>query len=204
MYQEEVVILANSIKHKQHCVAGKCFKTKKWIRPVSNQQGAELKHEQAKYENPFGQFSVKPLQRILMTFSEHVPLMHQPENYLVDGNLWKQNYAIKQADLVDYLDNPKDLWGKDNRVEHLLIEFGLYHVEQSLYLVKVDALNLYNNIEGKRRASFKYNDVAYDLAVTDPKFDEIQREGRNITGIICVSLGENHRGYCYKLVASIF
>lgn len=38
---------ANFIKHGQHCVAGKCVNTGKWIRPVSNQQGAELSHEQA-------------------------------------------------------------------------------------------------------------------------------------------------------------
>ncbi|CAM2747568.1 hypothetical protein VIOR103205_01090 [Vibrio ordalii] len=64
MPQSEVVVLANSIKHGQHCVAGKCVNTGKWIRPVSNLQGAELSHQQAKIQNPHGIFNVKPLQKI--------------------------------------------------------------------------------------------------------------------------------------------
>ncbi|BDS30909.1 dual OB domain-containing protein [Aeromonas caviae] len=110
MTQIEVVVFANSIKHGQHCVAGKCVNTGKWIRPVSNQQGAELSHEQAKYQNPYGIYGVKPLQKIKMGFSHHVPLLHQPENFLIDGNRWKQNYSIGIADLSNYVDEPTDLW----------------------------------------------------------------------------------------------
>jgi hypothetical protein len=74
MSQVEIVVLANSVKHGQHCVAGKCMETGKWIRPVSNTRGGELNHEQAKYQNKYGVYSVKPLQRILMGFLHPVPL----------------------------------------------------------------------------------------------------------------------------------
>jgi hypothetical protein len=204
MTQAEIIVLANSVKHGQHCVAGKCINTGNWIRPVSNANGAELSHEQAKYQNPYGSFCVKPLQKIRMGFTQHVPLSHQPENHLIDGNLWQQNYSINEADLVAHLDTPDNLWGQGNRVQHNLITMGLYNIDQSLYLVQVDNLNLYTNDEGKRRASFDYNGSDYDLAVTDPKFDEIFREHREVNGILCISLGEEYQGYCYKLVASIF
>lgn len=204
MTQAEIIVLANSVKHGQHCVAGKCIDTGNWIRPVSDANGAELSHEQARYQNPYGTFGVRPLQKIRMGFSQHVPLSHQPENYLIDGNLWRQNYSIREADLAAYLDTPADLWGYGNRVEHAQISEGLYRITQSLYLVQVDNLGLYITADGKRRASFYYNGLDYDLAVTDPNFDEIQREEREINGILCISLGEAYQGYCYKLVATIF
>ncbi len=204
MIQSEVIVLANSVKHGQHCVAGKCLSTGRWIRPVSNEQGAELSHDQAKYQNPYGTYGVKPLQKIRMGFSRHVPLPHQPENFLIDGNLWQQNYSIGVAELPNYLDTPADLWGNGNRVQHASIILELYNITQSLYLVQVEELNLYNTDEGKRRAAFVYNGMNYDLAVTDPKFDEIIQEQREVNGILCISLGEEYQGHCYKLVATIF
>ena len=36
-----IVVFANSVKHGKHCVAGKDVQSKKWIRPVSNAEGAE-------------------------------------------------------------------------------------------------------------------------------------------------------------------
>ncbi|WP_010605684.1 dual OB domain-containing protein [Pseudoalteromonas maricaloris] len=204
MNQTEIVVFANSIKHRQHCIAGKCVKTNKWIRPVSNENGAELSHEQAKYKNPYGIYEVKTLQKIKMGFLKSVPLKHQPENYLIDGKLWEQNFSISEAEVSNYLDEPLDLWGEGNRVMHALIVNGKLTISDSLYLVKVTGLQLYTNDDKKRRASFSYKGVAYDLAVTDPKFDDIVREKRKINDILCVSLGEEHKGYCYKLVAAIF
>ena len=46
--------------------------------------------------------------------------------------------------------------------------------------------------------------IKYDLAVTDPSFDEITSNNTELNGIICVSLGEPFHGNCYKLVATIF
>lgn len=203
MSQTEIVILANSVKHGQHCVAGKCINTGRWIRPVSNAQGAELSHEQVKYQNPYGTYVVKPLQKIRMAFSQYVPLPHQPENHLIDGNLWQQNYSIELVDLHNYLDQPDDIWGQDNRVQHALITSGSYNVPQSLYLVQVNELSLHTD-DGKRRASFTYNGITYNLAVTDPNFDEIVRDNLEVNQILCISLGEEYQGYCYKLVATIF
>lgn len=204
MSQVEIVILANSIKHRQHCVAGKCVNSGKWIRPVSNQQGAELSNEQAQCQNPHGVFPVKTLQKIRMGFVRNVPLLHQPENYLIDGNRWQQHYSVSLDHLTDYVDNPQDLWGRTDRVVYATISNRTYVVPQSLYLVQVQNLNLYYTDERKRRAEFTYNGIEYDLAVTDPSFDNIKREQREVQGILCVSLGEEFQGACYKIVATIF
>lgn len=152
MPQSEVVVLANSIKHGQHCVAGKCVNTGKWIRPVSNLQGAELSHQQAKIQNPHGIFNVKPLQKARIGIAQHAPLPHQPENYLIDGTVWIQNYSIDAGQLNTLLDNPVNLWGDGNRIVHALITVGFYQVQQSLYLVQVENLRLYYTNDDKRRA----------------------------------------------------
>ena len=202
--QVEVVVLANSVKHRKHCVAGKCTSSGQWVRPVSNAQGGELSNDQVMYQNSYGTYSVKTLQKITMGFSAHVPLLHQPENFLINGNLWQQNYSIGFDDLPKYLDYPEDLWGDGGRVESLRVISGVFTVHQSLYLVQVDDLSLYKTDEGKRRAAFKYRENGYDLAVTDPKFDEVVGSQRKVYGILCVSLGEDYNGYYYKLVAAIF
>ncbi len=204
MPQSEVVVLANSIKHGQHCVAGKCVNTGRWIRPVSNLQGGELSHQQARIQNPHGTFSVKPLQKARIGIAQHAPLPHQPENYLIDGTVWVQNYSFDAGQLNTLLDTPVDLWGDGNRVVHALITAGFYQVPQSLYLVQVENLRLYYTDDDKRRVSFSYGGIDYDLAATDPRFDEIVRDDLPISGILCVSLGEEYQGYCYKLVATIF
>lgn len=204
MIDKEILVLANSIKHGQHCVAGKCMRSGIWIRPVSDQQGAELSHEQARYRNPYGTFAVKPLQRIKMEFSHHVPLAHQPDNYLIGSATWRQNYSVGLSSLHNYLDCPEDLWGEANRVLHERVVSGDYNIHQSLYLVRVENLILHYAGEGKRRASFKYNEIEYNLAVTDPNFDQLVSTCHEMSGIICVSLGEEYNGYCYKLVATVF
>lgn len=200
----EVIILANSVKHSQHCVAGKCFRTGQWIRPVSDRNGAELSHAQSKCQNPHGAFNVKPLQKVLMNFSVHTPLPHQPENYIIDDSIWRQNYKINEEELNNYLDNPVDIWGSSDRIAYSHILDGDINITQSLYLVHVQNLNLYKNQYDKRRASFTYGDFSYDLAVTDPNFDRIIESSPIIKSILCISLGEEYEGNCYKLVATIF
>lgn len=200
----EIVILANSIKHNQHCVAGKCTSSGQWVRPVSNENGAELSHMQARCRNPHGTYNVKPLQKVIMNFSTHAPLAHQPENYVIDDTTWQQNFKITKDELVEYLDQPDDIWGNTDRVEHAKILSGQIQIDQSLYLIEVDNLNLYNNEFGKRRASFSYLGMNYNFAVTDPNFDRITQNNEEVTGIICVSLGEEYQGSCYKLVATVF
>lgn len=55
---ETIVIFANSVKHGQHCVAGKTVNGGKWIRPVADINGKELDHEQAKFSNPVSRQSI--------------------------------------------------------------------------------------------------------------------------------------------------
>lgn len=204
MTSKTIVVLANSFKHKQHCVAGKCIVTKEWVRPVADVNGSALSHEQAKCENPSGKFNVKPKQKVIIGLDTPAPLPNQPENHIVDNSVWQWKSSIRDDELNHYLDAPENLWGTEDRVAYPLIECGNILIHQSLYLVHVDNLSLYKNRYGKKRASFNYNGLDYDLAVTDPEFENLVSSGQEPSGILCISLGEVFNGDCYKLVATIF
>lgn len=200
----QIVILAKSVKHGKHCVAGKCIRSGRWYRPVSTLDGTELSDNQVQIQNKYGTYSVKPLQKIEMRFFSHAPLLHQPDNYLIDNNIWQQRYRINLEELNHYFDEPENIWGEGNRVSYDLICAGQVLIQQSLYLVQVESLNLYYTQERKRRASFIYNQIAYDFAVTDPNFDKIIEENLSLRSILCISLGEVYNRFCYKLIATIF
>ncbi len=209
MSQHEVVVLANSIKHHQHCVAGKLVSNGHWVRPVSNVQGGELSDAQTQVQNPYGMYNVKSLQKVMMGLVTHAPLINQPENCVVDGTTWQQNYCLAANDLVNYLDQPDDIWGLSDRVDYAKIQSGEISIGQSLLLLAVTNLRLFVNRYDKRRVSFTYNQQQYDFSATDPKFDNLINNQSELQCIICVSLGEAlllHSGstYCFKIVASIF
>jgi len=205
-----IVVFANSVKHGKHCVAGKDVQTGRWIRPVGDTSGAELNHDQCLCVNPYGKYMVKPLQKVEIELTTHAPLANQPENYLVSDAEWTQRYKIEAHDVVEYLDTPETLWGIGNSVAFSEIENGTVQIRQSLYLVKIDNLNLYKNTFGKRRAWFYYNGNNYDLPVTDPNFDSLLQNPQH-QSILCVSLGEkfipvpegSNEYACYKIIATI-
>lgn len=122
MTTKTLVIFANSVKHKKHCVAGKDESTKQWIRPVSNVDGAELTKEQTLTSNPYGAFPVKPMQKVIIDFCSHAPLINQPENWLINQeHQWKQNYKINENQIKDFLDTPHTLWGGNHTKLILMI-----------------------------------------------------------------------------------
>lgn len=197
-----IVVFANSVKHHEHCVAGKDILTKEWIRPVGDKNGCELKDEQVRYNNPYGSYLAKPLQKMKIEFTAHAPLIHQPENYVVSDKNWIQNYNIRRDEIENYLDNPDNLWldgiSYNDRVNYSLIQSKRIIITQSLYLIKVYDIQIDKQ---NRRATFTYNGVKYKLAITDPdiRFVEIGQEFYYLV----ISLGENYQGNCYKLVAAI-
>jgi hypothetical protein len=202
-----IVVLAKSIKHGKYCVAGKDINSKEWLRPVSDIKGAELSEQQCKCTNErwnSNPYNCKVLHKIEMKFLQHAPLLNQPENFIVSNEVWRQQFKIENTEIINYLDSPETLWDDEDKLEFALIENHSISIQQSLYLIIVDNLELYMNTMNKRRASFIYKNVNYDLSVTDPNFDNILNNGQNLQNILCVSLGENFNGYCYKIVATIF
>lgn len=201
---DSILILASSYKPGGRCVAGKSMTTQRWVRIVGDAGGAALILEQTVYQNSFGTNRVKPLQKITMGIGDHVPMPHQPENFLmVPGWMQTRGYSVKSHELHQYADAPASLWGEGDRVADVDILLGLFTVEQSLYLIKVDDLVLHRNGD-RRRVSFTYNTLHYNLSGTDPSYDRFEDGTLIPNGYICVSLGEDFNGDHYKIVATIF
>ncbi|WP_407505016.1 dual OB domain-containing protein [Acinetobacter baumannii] len=212
MYRE-IIVFANSVKHGNSCVAGKCTRTGEWIRPVSDSTGSAILESQTKILNKRKgtKWPLKTLQKIGLNLSEHAPLVnHQPENYIItQEDQWTDQYKISVEEAEHYLDHPSDLWGEGGKVNYDSIKNQTVIINSSLYLVKLDKLELYKDLregETKRRAKFLYNGISYDFAVTAREFDRLIGTRQEITlnnVIICTSLAENYNGYCYKRIASI-
>lgn len=210
--ERTIVVFANSVKHHQHCVAGKDIITKEWIRPVADENGCELKDEQTKYKNKYGEYLAKPLQKMKIKFIKHAPLINQPENYIISNEIWQQNYKIEREEIKNFLDNPSNLWidgiSSIDRVNYQLIQNKTVTINQSLYLIYVEKIHIYWKDRSylgqnpQRRGIFEYKNISYDLPLTDPNFSEFQEEDLN-NKFLCISLGEEFNGYCYKLIASI-
>lgn len=201
---DSILILASSYKPGGRCVAGKSMATKRWVRIVGNAQGAALTLEQTVYQNSYGEHRIKPLLKITMDIGDHVPMAHQPENFLmVPGWMQTRGYSVKAHELQQYSDAPPSLWGEGDRVADLDIVLGTFTVEQSLYLVRADDIFLHRNGD-RRRVSFTYNTVEYNLSGTDPNYDKFEDGTLVPNGYLCVSLGEDFNGEHYKIVATIF
>lgn len=198
------VVLACSMKHQGRCIAGKSATTGLWVRLVSNAEGAEVPVAQTVFTNSYGtQNKAKPLQKLQMTIGQHVPLAHQPENFIsVPGWVQVPGYNLRLSELRGLVDSPLDLWGIGDRVDSDAIGDTVF-VTQSLYLVQVLNLHLHRNWT-QRRVTFVYNGAEYDLSCTDLQYDDVEA-GRIIpNGYLCISLGEEFRGDHYKIVATIF
>lgn len=203
-----IVIFANSVKHGSHCIAGKTIDTKEWIRPVGDENGRELSNEEIIVQNPYGKFEAKPLQKVEIEFIKQVPLKNQPENYLISNKTWQQNFKISFLQIKEFEDKVDNLWLYGNSIKNDRISFDLIQnnqiiIKNSLSLIWVDKLEiLIEPNSHKKRGVFKYNNKEYNLAITDPNFENNnQKIFENI--YLCISLGEPFHGFCYKLIACI-
>lgn len=209
--QKTIIIFANSVKRHQHCVAGKDILTKEWIRPVSTSEEKELTNQQCTCDNL--QEPVKLLQQINIDFLKHDPLENQPENYLISNIKWLLSGSINRDDVCKYLDKPNNLWidgeNQNDRVVYSHIETKKIQITQSLYLIAVEKIHIYWkdrsqwNQNLQRRGKFKYNNVEYDLAITDPNFEKYEEQDL-LNKFLCISLSGQFNGFCYKIIASIF
>ncbi len=54
----KVIVFANSIKHKGHCVTGKLLASRQWVRLVADSSGRELAAEKVKIKTTRGDCEV--------------------------------------------------------------------------------------------------------------------------------------------------
>jgi ATP-dependent DNA helicase RecQ len=217
---KQIICLANSRKYSGRCIAGKELANNRigaWIRPVSSRETGELSVEEISFADGN---TPQLLDIILVELARHSPQACQSENFtIVDFQKWIKLGTLPVSEVYRLCDHVDCLWingyssynGINDRIPLGLTDDGL---SNSLLFIKPYHLCITveegSKLLKKVRTKFKFNDVKYWLTVTDPVIEnqylkeelgEYPIEDEN--AFLCVSLGEPHEGYRYKLVAGI-
>ena len=216
----EMVCLANSRKLSERCVAGKILGhgfSGVWVRPVSSRSTGELSRSEINFQQGI---SPQLLDIISLQLVNPVSHPYQSENWLNDAKTsWKKVGELPVEKLAELCDDPNSLWvngyhsynGVNDRFP---VEMADDLLGGSLRLVKPEKPVLWvgQELHGKIkvRCRFSCNGETYSLVVTDPvveaKYLAMENGDYPLTSnnaCLCVSIGEPHQGFCYKLVAGV-
>jgi hypothetical protein len=218
---KRIVCLANSRKLSGRCVAGiEIEKGRRvgWIRPVSAREHEEVSEQERQYEDGS---DPRVLDLLDVPLIRAQPRAYQRENWLLDpAHYWKKTGRISWSDLAGLVDPIGQLWidgdssfnGANDRVP---LESAARLVD-SLRLIRVDRIVLavfapgeaFDNPKRRVQGRFVHAGTEYRLWVTDPRYERkylAQQDGDHGLGecFVTVSLGEEYKGRCYKLIAAI-
>ena len=218
----EIICLANSRKHGGRCVAGLRTDGQGWLRPVGSSEDGTLSPEHYTLR-PSGE--VRIFDRLLVGCLKPQPEPHQPENWVIDGTPWKLGDPLTPPELAKiiqphFVQGPALLGSESDRIP--FASFSDRPVPTSLALVLPEHLQwkiATARTGGRRlRSLFTLGGADYDLAVTDPVWEqrlEKLSEGTFPAGavglkaedriLLTVSLGEPFLkdNCCYKLIAAV-
>lgn len=217
----DVLILANSKKHRQRCLAGVRLDTGGWIRPVSTREGGALFEDQ--YTTKCGKI-VEPLDSVRIHFDQYSPKYHQPENWLISK---EESWELLDSELnkpqLLALNTVLQRKGKiffTERNSRPKVELQESLSTHSLTLIRPQNTFFYidtnENGNHQPRTEFDFDGHHYDFPITDPRWRR-RVEGDNHEDLpsvddldddedvlFTISLGEAFEGHCYKIVAAIF
>jgi hypothetical protein len=98
------------------------------------------------------------------------------------------NFLLKNIRLKIF-GHSENLWGEGNRVSHHEI-LNNQQIRNSLYLVKVDKLELFKDQYDKEE-QFSYGGIDYNLAVTGREFDDnFETNSTFLSNVIICGLGK--------------
>ncbi len=218
---KRLLCLANSRKLNGRCVAGIELAGEQrlgWVRPVSAREHEEVSEYERQYEDGS---DPRVLDVMDVPLLEARPKGYQQENWLLDpDHYWQRVVRAGWGDLVRLADPVAPLWidgdstcnGRNDRIQ-LERAAGL---TSSLRALAVARLTLsvfkpgeaFGNPKRRVQARFVHHRSNYWLWVTDPGYEReylLKADGDYELGecYLTVSLGEAHKGACYKLVAAI-
>jgi hypothetical protein len=218
---KRLVCLANSRKLQGRCVAGIELAGDLrvgWVRPISAREHEEVSEDERQYEDGSDPHVLDLMEVPLI---EPRPKAYQQENWLLDADYyWRRVGRVTWDDLKRLADPVGPLWinghstsnGLNDRIPLDLVG----GIGGSLRLLRVERLTLavfkpgeaFGNPKRRVQGRFHHAGTAYHLWVTDPSYEREYKakvDGTYEIGesYVTVSLGEPHKGSCYKLIAAI-
>ena len=194
MISKTIVVLANSVKKSERCLAGKelmrlgnQWQVGNWIRPVGPTAGGEVPlhlMKRALGHDP------KPLEIIEICLDRAVPLPDQPENWLLEKSFeagsWKSAGQFKWEQASVLLDAPPGLWNDPASGPRRVKEGFPRAMKEpaSLYFIKpekIESISVWSEpshpsasypIKKRRVATIRYAGVRHECNIDDPRFAE--------------------------------
>lgn len=189
MTSKTLLILANSFKHRERCIAGRelvstggKYTFGPWVRPVSNRGHGELDYLEISRSDGS---QIKVLDFAIVGLQKHAADALQPENWLIEGQRpWRRpNIYYKPPPLTALEEHPENLWletvERTDQISHerlLKAPPGF-----SICVIRPEKLELSCWTEYRReeerhvkkyRAKFAYHGVNYCFSLTDPMATE--------------------------------
>lgn len=206
MAYRKILILANSRKMNNRCIAGIDIERKIWIRPC---------YKDGKNGIPENVRLVDGNEPEILDIIK-IPLLNigiykelQPENYVLDDGRWIKVGKAKIDDVKKYLEKDKILLNNKNATIDIL-DYLLIPSEKRKTLILIQAEVEFfpeQDFYGRKRfrANFIYRNNLYNLPVTDVKFENSFDYKYKYYGdcILTISQGLPYNNSCYKFVAGI-
>lgn len=228
--KKEILILANSIKRGQYCVAGREVIREggrsslgNWVRPIGEHLEGALSYSDIRLQNgEIPQF----LDVVEVALAEAAPSPTQPENWKICPEQWGKKERLEPSSFSMLKEEPQSLWFVPGRPDRISTDsFIKKRFNTSLYIIEPEdfCMKIWtepNPFSGgnkkQRRAIFRYRNIKYDLAITDPDigkkyfqpFPKLEEDTKTIylnssSCLLCVSLTPEFNGYHYKVVATV-
>ena len=218
---KRIVCLANSRKLSGRCIAGRELHRERagdWVRPVSDRVGQEVSEYERQYEDGS---DPRVLDVIDVPVIRPAPDRWQSENWLLDDEwYWGKVSRYSWLDLPALVDPEAPLWlngfSTSNGSNDQIPVATMTGVTSSLRLIELDGMALkvfapgeaFGNRKRRVQGCFRHASQYYSLWVTDPVCErhylaKLNGDYRIGHCFLTISLGEEFRGYCYKLIAAV-
>ena len=206
----ELLVLANSRKIGNRCIAGIDTNTGNWVRPVSEHEHGVVNYLTCQVTIGKKKRLVEPLDVIQIPVGEKKPGIGHPEDVHLNLGEWKYVRSEKVKDahrLLDGLIDDDDflLCNTTSWVPEEVAKSG--QVLKSLGLIRIESPEFSFDIYKKQlRVSFTHRNHPYDLPVTALQSwveeSKLSPEKFSLgTWYFTVSLGEPWNGKMFKLIA---
>ena len=232
MIVKRIVILANSIKNQNRCIAGRelwysrgVHRVGPWVRPVTDVGKGEIALDQSALPDG-SQPTVMDI--IDVPLLEHANDPTQPENWrLATDKPWRRVTTVPAVPVELLREEPANLWIEFNQETDRISAAAVAASgrSNSLVLIRPRHFRLVARTEKggakgfdrrRRRAVFEYGHDRYNLSVTDPTIDAryftpfpLPHEGpRKVEGpggdncLICVSRTPVYEDGCHYKVVA--
>lgn len=239
--KRQIICFANSKKNNAYCFAGKDMETSEWVRPIQSFDATEMtlenqclnkvscEKDRCSGGNDCNYEIAKKLDIISLETEEPLPISHQRENHIINGQPWEKVGTLPNEYLEYYTDKHTGaLWINEpgehsegcinNRFSSELAS----DIDYSLIFIKVEDLelkmsrNVYEPGEFKYRGSFKHENVEYCFDVTDLEYirllEEYRRDNNDGCSVIfssskkiflTLSVGLPYKNKIYKFISGI-